>query len=119
MPPVATPVPVITALSPKETTAGGPGFTLTINGDRFASDAFVNWSGTHPATTVVTQKQLTAKIPATAIAIPGTAGVSVTNPNNPPGVYGSGTTGVTSNVVNFTIKQVSPRPGRECNQNPE
>ena len=73
-------VPAITGLSPSSASAGGPGFTLTVNGSRFASNSVVNFNGMHPTTAYVSVNQLTAMIPATAIATPGTAPVSVTNP---------------------------------------
>ena len=104
MPPGPGTVPVITELSPQDTNAGGPGFTLTVNGTTFGNNAFVNWNGTRPATTVLTTKQLTAKIPATAIATPGTVAVTVTNPGTPAGPYGGGTMDETSKPKTFTIK---------------
>src|SRR5437879_4635081 len=78
-------VPAIAGLSPSSANAGGPGFTLTVNGSRFASNAVVNFNGMRPTTAYVSANQLTAKIPATAIATPGTAPVSVTNPGTPGG----------------------------------
>src|SRR5579871_5451933 len=35
----------ITSLSPNSATAGGPGFTLTVNGNNFQSGATANWNG--------------------------------------------------------------------------
>ncbi len=104
MPPAPGTVPVIAQLSPEETSAGGPGFILTINGSSFAHNAFVNWNGTHPTTMVLTAKQLTAQIPASAIATSGTVAVTVTNPGTPGGAYGGGTVDETSKPKSFTIK---------------
>ncbi len=81
------PPPTITSLSASTTsTASTPycssqGFTLTVNGTNFTSDAVVNWSGAAQTTTSVSATQLTASIPATLAAFPGTAGVSVKNSN--------------------------------------
>jgi hypothetical protein len=97
-------IPVIAQLSPPNTTAGGPAFTLTVNGSSFAGGAIVNWNGTQPATTFVSSKQLTAAIPASAIASAGTATVTVTNPGTPVGPYGGGTQSETSNSITFTIQ---------------
>src|SRR5689334_10621371 len=85
-------VPNITELSPSNTKAGGPSFTLTINGSSFGTNAVVNWNGTGAATTFVTSNQLAAAIPAAAIATPGTVPVSVTNHGMPGsgGPYGGG-----------------------------
>ena len=37
--------PTLTTLSPSSTAAGGPGFTLTVNGSNFASGSVVRWKG--------------------------------------------------------------------------
>jgi trimeric autotransporter adhesin len=88
------PPPAITSLSASTTsTASTPycstqGFTLTVNGTNFTSDAVVNWNGvplsTSPttfmsATTFVSATQLTAAVPAANVALPGTPVVSVSN----------------------------------------
>jgi len=100
-------VPVIAELSPDNTNAGGPAFILTVNGSSFASGSIVKWNGTNLTTTFVTAKQLTADIPATAIATSGTVPVTVTNPAvaGTGGPYGSGgTTAATSVAMNFTVE---------------
>jgi hypothetical protein len=104
--PQAGVVPAITELSPDNATAGGPAFTLTVNGSNFNNNAVVNWNGTAQTTAFVTGKQLTAAIPASAIATAGTAMVSVTNPGTPAsgGPYGGGgTKSETSNSMTFAI----------------
>lgn len=84
--------PTITTISPNTTVAGG--FTLTINGTNFVATSMVIFGGATRTTTFVSAAQLTAAIPAAAIASAGTAAVTVTNPA--PG-------GGASNAVNFTI----------------
>jgi hypothetical protein len=37
--------PAITSLSPLSTNAGGPAFSLTVNGTNFVSSSVVNWNG--------------------------------------------------------------------------
>ena len=103
MPPQPAATPAIAQLAPNSASAGGPGFTLTINGSRFAANAVVNWSGTKPGTKFVSSNQLTATIPASAIATPGTVSITVTNPGTPGGPYGGGTLSETSNSMTFTI----------------
>jgi len=83
--------PNIATISPTSATAGGPGFTLTVNGAGFNSDAVVSFNGTNLTTTVVNSTQVTAAVPASLITTPGTVGVTVT----------SG--GATSNSATFTI----------------
>jgi YVTN family beta-propeller protein len=90
----SNPAPSITTLSPNTSVAGGAAFTLTITGTNFVTASVVNLGTTAPTTTFVSATQLTAVIPAAAIALGGTVAVSVTNPA--PG-------GGTSNEVNFTI----------------
>ena len=90
----SNPTPAITTISPNSAVAGGAAFTLTINGTNFVAASTVNFNGTAPTTTFVSSTQLTAAIPAAAIASVGTATVTVTNP-------ASG--GSTSNALNFTI----------------
>ena len=98
-------VPVIMDLSPPSAQSGGAGFTLTVNGSSFNSDAFINWNGSKQTTTYVTGNQLTTAIPMSAIATPGTVPVTVTNPGHAAGgIYGSGgTASATSTAMNFTI----------------
>ena len=88
------PAPAITSLSPSTTAAGSPTFTLTVNGAGFISTSIVNFNGTAEPTTFVSATQLTASIPATAVATAGPVPVTVTNPS--PG-------GGTSGPATFTI----------------
>src|SRR5579863_2883577 len=71
----------ITSLSPSSATAGGAGFTLTINGSGFVSTAQVRWNEGGVTTTLVptfvSSTQLTASIPANLIATAGTSNITV------------------------------------------
>ena len=98
-------VPAITQLVPNTANSGDPGFTLTVNGSTFNSDAVINWNGSKQTTTHMTANQLTTTIPGSAIATPGTVAVTVTNPGHPAGgIYGTGgTASATSTPMNFTI----------------
>ena len=104
-PPAAGNIPAIAQLAPASMKAGSAGFTLTVNGSKFNTNAVVNWSGSAQATTYVTGGQLSAAIPASAIATAGTVSVTVTNPGTAgTGMYGSGgTSAETSNSMTFTI----------------
>jgi YVTN family beta-propeller protein len=95
------PTPTITTISPNSAVAGGAAFTLTINGANFVAASVINFGGTTPTTTFVNSTQLTAAIPAAAIASAGSAAVTVTNPA--PG-------GGTSNAANFTISTATSNP---------
>src|SRR5437667_463606 len=85
-------VPTIGSLSPTCTTAGGPQFTLTVNGTNFVSGSTVNWNGSPLTTTFVSATQLTATVPTALIATAGTASITVVTP-----------CGGTSNARTFTI----------------
>jgi hypothetical protein len=95
------PVPAITTLSPNLTGAGGPAFTLTVNGTGFVSNSVVRWNGADRTTSFVSDTQLNAAIPASDIATISTASVTVVSPA--PG-------GGTSNAVMFSIVSGSPTP---------
>jgi hypothetical protein len=91
---IDNPAPSLSSLSPGSATAGGPAFTLTVNGAGFVGTSTVQWNGANRTTTYVSPTQLTAAISAADIASHGTASVAVVNP-----VPGGGT----SNALSFTI----------------
>lgn len=93
------PVPQITGLNPASAAAGGPAFTLTINGNGFVDGSTVHWNGTARPTTFVSATQLTATIPVEDIASTGIAQVTVVSPG--PG-------GGTSNALPFAIQDTTP-----------
>ncbi len=102
-PAMAGVTPNIAQLAPSNMNAGGAGFTLTVNGTNFAANSAVKWNGAAQTTGFVTANQVTAAIPASAIAAHGTVQVTVTNPGMPGGIYGGGTLDETSNSMTFTI----------------
>src|SRR5437899_5530153 len=83
--------PTVSSLNPTCATAGGPQFTLTVNGTNFAAISIVKWNGTALTTTFVSATQLTAVVPAALIATTGTASITVVS------------CGATSNAQTFTI----------------
>jgi uncharacterized repeat protein (TIGR03803 family) len=88
---LAAPAATLSSLSPSSTSASGPAFTLTVNGSNFVSGAVVDWSGTALSTTFVSASELQASVPASLIASPGTASVTVVQNST------------TSNARTFTI----------------
>jgi hypothetical protein len=76
---------------------------LTVNGTNFNRNATINWSGTAQTTSYVSGGQLTATIPASAIATAAAVTVTVTNPGTAGGTYGGGTSAEISNSMTFTI----------------
>lgn len=84
----------LTDISPRAVTAGGPAFTLTAAGTGFQAGAVVNVGGASIPASAVTSTSLTAPVPASAIAQPGTLSVTVTNPG-----------GAVSNAVTLTVAE--------------
>ena len=89
---------VVSSISPTSATAGGPAFTLTVNGSGFVQGSQVTFNLNNMSTTLVNSTQLTAFIPASAIAIAGNPYVIVTNPD-----------GSASVSLAFTVN--NPQPG--------
>jgi subtilisin len=111
------PVPSISSLSPMATVAGGPAFTLTVNGSGFVSSSVVRWNGANRPTTFVNASRLTAAIPASDIAqiasTPvtvfspspggGTSSVATFNATGPPAISVSTTTAAPGTTVTATL----------------
>jgi len=92
-------VPTITSIAPNTTVAGSAGFTLTVNGTGLINSSVVGFNGVAIATTYVSATQLTAQVPASAVATAGTVGITVTSPA--PG-------GGTSAPATFTVTTPAP-----------
>lgn len=91
----SNPVPILYPLNPSSTVPGSTPYTLTVTGDGFVSGSTVYWNGTALATTYASSSKLTATVPATDLATPNTATVTVINPG--PG-------GGTSNFQYFVVQ---------------
>ncbi len=96
---IRNPAPEITNLAPSSAVAGSGALTLTVTGTGFINASIVRWNGNDRSTTFFSSTQLRAAIPASDLATPGTASVTVVNPA--PG-------GGSSGALNFTI-QPNPR----------
>jgi hypothetical protein len=88
------PVPTIVSLNPVSASAGGPAFNLTVNGTGFVGGSVVRWNGINQSTVFVSATQLTAQIPASNIASPGSVAVTVFNPPTGGGLSNSLTFGI-------------------------
>ena len=97
--PVENPSPVVTDLSPASALAGDPNFTMTISGVNFVAGSTVNFGATALVTTFVSGTQLTATVPASAIAVSGSITVTVAN---------AGPGGGVSNSKIFVVKPGKP-----------
>ena len=100
------PLPVITSLSPSSATAGDPAFTLTINGGEFLPNSSLTpptllWNNTYLSINIpISDTQLTATVPASLIAVAGSASIVVST------VLGGGS----SNAATFTINPGASAP---------
>jgi uncharacterized protein (TIGR03437 family) len=90
-------LPSVSRLSPTSASAGGPAFTLTVNGSGFLSGSAVEWNGSLLSTSYVSGDQLTASVPASLIANAGSASITVANPG-----------ATLSNAFTFTINTAGP-----------
>ncbi|MEO6803596.1 MAG: hypothetical protein ABI197_10190 [Granulicella sp.] len=74
---VANPIPVLSALTPAYTKAGGPTFSLNVSGASFVLGSTVIWGSTPLATQYVSATELIASVPASAIGTPAMTSVTV------------------------------------------
>ncbi len=105
---VRNPYPVLATLSTYARTAGGAGFTLVLNGSNpnFNSSTLAQWNGVSLTTTLVNSFQVSAMVPASLIAAPGTATVTAYNPA--PGGGGSNGQIFTINAPVPTMTNITP-----------
>ncbi|MCG8349146.1 MAG: hypothetical protein MI924_15355, partial [Chloroflexales bacterium] len=76
---VNNPKPAITKITPNSIPAGSSALTLTVDGSGFIQGSKVVWNSTALTTTFVSATKLTATIPASLVANPGTAAITVLN----------------------------------------
>jgi uncharacterized protein (TIGR03437 family) len=74
----------LTSLQPPQAVTGGPDFTLTAIGSRFTPQSVIVWQTTSMPTTFVDSTKLTTTIPASFIAIDGSAAISIATPGVAP-----------------------------------
>ena len=85
---------------PNGVTSGEGEFRLSVRGIGFAPGAVVQWNDLARPTKFVDSSLVTAMIPASDTAKPGTASLKVINPNPD---------GATSNVISFTVAAPVPK----------
>jgi len=83
---IGNPLPKIydenqTVFDPPSVFAGETSFTLTVPGDDLQPGATLFWNGTPLPTTFVSATELTAQVPASYVALPGTVTISAMNPD--------------------------------------
>jgi hypothetical protein len=78
---VIPPATTVVSIFPVNAVAGGPSFALLVKGSNFKNSAAVFFDGVELAVTLISQKELTAQVPASLISKPGVHAISVQNPN--------------------------------------
>jgi hypothetical protein len=96
------PTPTLAAISPASANAGGPEFTLNVNGTGFMSTSVVEWNGTALSTSYVSAQQLTASVPSSDIASVGSAQIAIFNP-----APGGGSSAVTDLTIVAPVSTTS------------
>ena len=99
-------LPQITSLTPISPAADGANFNLGINGANFTPNSTSTWGATPLSTTYLSTTKLTALLPASLIATPNTASITVSTEAGTASATVS-TTGGTSPQVALTV---SPSP---------
>lgn len=96
--------PTVASIAPSSTLSGSPALTLTVTGTGFESNSVVQVGGSTVTSTYVSSTQLTATVPASAMATAGQLSVVVLN-----GTQSSGS-GVSLTVDNPvpTLTSISP-----------
>ena len=94
------PAPTLATITPTQRPAGSAGFTLAATGTGFIPGVTVlQWNGANRTTTVVNGTTLNAAIPASDLTTPGSASVTIFNPEP---------SGGTSGALTFTISNPAP-----------
>ncbi|WP_375417973.1 IPT/TIG domain-containing protein [uncultured Hymenobacter sp.] len=106
---VPNPAPTIASLAPATAVAGSGAFMLTVTGTGFVANSVVSFNGVALFTTLVSATQLTATVPAEAIAAAGTYNVVVTSPAPGGGASAAATFSVTAPAP--TITSFTPTGG--------
>ena len=92
-------VPTVTSLTPITAVVGSEASTLTVNGHDFVGQPTVYWNGNPLQTTLVSNTQVQAQIPASDLAIASKATITVSNTAS--GIPAS-------NALTFSVNPVPP-----------
>jgi trimeric autotransporter adhesin len=79
----SNPAPSVLSMSPTSVNAGSGDIVLTINGANFLPSTVIEWNSASLTTSYLSDGQVEAQIPASSLANPGVATITIVNP--PPG----------------------------------
>ena len=88
-------VPTVTSITPNTAVTGSANTTITIIGTNFANPSVAKFSGTSLTTTYLSALQVSAVVPASLLATPGTYDVTITT---------GGNTSATSTADQFSVR---------------
>jgi hypothetical protein len=99
--------PLVVSISPAQSNTRSSQLVLVVNGDNFLPGSKVSWNGFFVPTTFVSSHELTAEIPGSDLASPGTVVVFVFNPEGSStfvfGFFSNNGCGGNSNGVTFAL----------------
>lgn len=95
-----TVAPTITILNPSQAQAGSANFKIAITGSNFVRGDAVSFAGVPVPTTIVDSQDMTAVLPASSLANPGTFPVLISDSNFPSIVSNSGSFTVVGSGIN-------------------
>lgn len=104
---ITVPTLALASVSPTTVTAGGPAFMVTALGAAFTGTSVIKWNGTALATTLISSTEVVAQVPASDIAATGTASITVSDPNSPPGTTNAQTVTVVPPSIDATAFQMN------------
>jgi hypothetical protein len=115
--PIAAAQPAITSLSPAGAVVNSPAFTLIVAGTGFTQSSIVQWNGAPLTTTVISNTQLQAAVPAANLTAAATVSITVVNPASEGGASAAVSFTVTPQVTAKVVKLVSTnyQTGRASN----
>lgn len=108
---IFNPIPVISSLSPTSIPAGTGGAIVVVAGTGFVTSSVIDFNGQPLQTIFISTTSVEGVIPASLIATPGTATITVANPSN--GLPGGGTSNalplaVVTPIAPLALTSISP-----------
>ncbi len=104
----ARPALALDSISPRQVTAGGRTFMLTVFGGGFTASSAIAWNGTNLTTTYVSGTMLRAAVSAAQILSVDTASVTVVNPADQGGSSAAQTLTIVAPTVDAVSYQINP-----------
>jgi outer membrane protein assembly factor BamB len=106
---VQAPVPlVLSSLTPAYVIPGSAAFTMTATGSGFTTSSVLQWNGAALATTLVSETEIQAQIPAADVASPGIALVNMKDPSGAGSVSATISVPIAKPMLDAVSFQITP-----------